>query len=199
MDRTRKCHLEWGNLVTKEHTWYALIDKWILAQKLGTPKKKSHRSYEAQEEGRPKCGYFIPVSKHFLASATVTGFSGCTWVDQSLGDLFFSPCWQEPDVGVSWKALPKPYRYRWGWLQLTGDPNGGLGKKTEEAEEVCNTVGRTTISTNQTHQSSQGLNHQPVSTHEGTHDSSHICGRGWHCPASIGGKALVLWRFISPV
>jgi hypothetical protein len=24
--------------VTKEHTWYALTDKWILAQRLGIPK-----------------------------------------------------------------------------------------------------------------------------------------------------------------
>ena len=30
----RKYHPELGNLVTKEHTWYALTDKWILAQKL---------------------------------------------------------------------------------------------------------------------------------------------------------------------
>ena len=27
-----------GNPITKEHTWYALTDKWILAQKLGIPK-----------------------------------------------------------------------------------------------------------------------------------------------------------------
>jgi hypothetical protein len=27
-------HPEWGNPVTKEHTWYALTDKQILAQKL---------------------------------------------------------------------------------------------------------------------------------------------------------------------
>jgi len=29
-----------------------------------------------------------------------------------------------------------------------------------------------------------------VSTHGGTHGSSHICSRGWLCPASIGVKAL---------
>jgi len=40
------------------------------------------------------------------------------------------------------------------------------------------------------HQSSQGLNHQPMSTHRGTCGSSHICSRGWHCPESIEGKAL---------
>ena len=34
MDRTRKYHPECGNPIVKEHTWYALTDKWILAQKL---------------------------------------------------------------------------------------------------------------------------------------------------------------------
>jgi hypothetical protein len=32
---------EWGNPITKEHTWYALSDKWILAQKFGIPIKIS--------------------------------------------------------------------------------------------------------------------------------------------------------------
>jgi len=31
-------HPEWGNPITKEHTWYALTDKWMLAQKLWLPK-----------------------------------------------------------------------------------------------------------------------------------------------------------------
>ena len=33
-----KYHPEWGNPITKEHTWYTLTDKWILAQKFGLPK-----------------------------------------------------------------------------------------------------------------------------------------------------------------
>jgi len=41
------------------------------------------------------------------------------------------------------------------WLQLTiglnkGTPNGGVREKTEGTEGVCNTIGKTTISTNQT-------------------------------------------------
>jgi hypothetical protein len=28
----------WDNPITKEHTWYALTDEWILAQKLWIPK-----------------------------------------------------------------------------------------------------------------------------------------------------------------
>jgi len=69
-------------------------------------------------------------------------------------------------------------------------PNGGVRKRTEGAEGVCNPIGRTTISTNQTVQSSQGLNHQPKSIHGGTHGTSHICNRGWPCWASMRGEAL---------
>ena len=35
MDGTRRYHSEYGNPITKEHTLYALTDKWIVAQKLG--------------------------------------------------------------------------------------------------------------------------------------------------------------------
>jgi hypothetical protein len=38
MDVPRGHHPEWGNPITKELTWYALTDKWILAQKLRIPK-----------------------------------------------------------------------------------------------------------------------------------------------------------------
>jgi hypothetical protein len=41
-------------------------------------------------------------------------------------------------------------------------------------------------------QSSQKLNHQPKSTHGGTHGSSHICSRGWACQTSMGGEAIGL-------
>jgi hypothetical protein len=37
MDVSGGYHPKWGNPITKEHTWYALTDKWILAQKLRIP------------------------------------------------------------------------------------------------------------------------------------------------------------------
>jgi len=52
-----KNHPEWGNPVTKEHTWQAFTDKWIL-EKAWNTHDTTHRSYEAQEEGRPKCECF---------------------------------------------------------------------------------------------------------------------------------------------
>ena len=69
--------------------------------------------------------------------------------------------------------------------------NGGVRERTEGAEGVvCNPIRRTTISTNQTLQSSQGLNCQPKNMHGGTHGSSCIYSRGWPCLESMGGEAL---------
>jgi hypothetical protein len=44
---------------------------------------------------------------------------------------------------------------------------------------------------------SQGLNHQPKSTHEGTHGSRQICSRGWTCKTQW--EPLVLCRLDAPV
>jgi hypothetical protein len=41
-----------------------------------------------------------------------------------------------------------------------GVPNRGVREATEGVEEVCNSIGRNTISTNQTPQNSKGLSHQ---------------------------------------
>jgi hypothetical protein len=41
-------------------------------------------------------------------------------------------------------------------------------------------------------QSSQGLNHQPKSTHEGIHGSSRIYSRGWPSQSSMGREAFGL-------
>ena len=38
MDISGEYHPEWGNTITKEVTWYALTDKWILSQKPRIPK-----------------------------------------------------------------------------------------------------------------------------------------------------------------
>jgi hypothetical protein len=49
-----------------------------------------------------------------------------------------------------------------------------------------------------TPQSSQELNHQPRSTHGGTHGSSCICSRGWPTWSSVGGEALCPMKVICP-
>jgi hypothetical protein len=50
MDGSRKYHPERGNPVSKEHTWYALSDKWILTQKLRTPKNTIHRHMKLKKK-----------------------------------------------------------------------------------------------------------------------------------------------------
>ena len=70
-------------------------------------------------------------------------------------------------------------------------PNREAREKTEGAEGAWSPIGGTTIRIYQNPQSSQRLNHQPKSTHGGTHGSSHICSRGWPCLTSMGGEALV--------
>ena len=40
MDGSGGYHPGWGNPITKEVTWYALTDKWILAKKRRIPKKQ---------------------------------------------------------------------------------------------------------------------------------------------------------------
>jgi hypothetical protein len=51
-------------------------------------------------------------------------------------------------------------------------------------------IGTKSISTIQTPPSSQELNHQPKSTHGGTHNSSHLCSKGRAYWTSMGGEAL---------
>ena len=70
------------------------------------------------------------------------------------------------------------------------DHNGGVGERTEGPEGVCKPVGRTTISTKQMPQISQGLNYQQENTDGGAHGSSYICSRGRPYLASVGGQVL---------
>ena len=70
------------------------------------------------------------------------------------------------------------------------EPNVEVRGRTEGAEEVCNIIGKTTISTKQTPQSSQELKLQPKKTHGGTHGSSYICSRGWPYLTIMGEKIL---------
>jgi hypothetical protein len=70
------------------------------------------------------------------------------------------------------------------------NPKFRVRGRTEGVERNCNPIGRTTISTNLTIQSSQGLNHQPKSICGGTYVSNCICSRGLPYLSSMGGEAL---------
>jgi hypothetical protein len=60
-------------------------------------------------------------------------------------------------------------------------PNGGVGGRIEGAEGVCNPIERATISSNQTTQSSQGLNCQRKSIHGGTHTMTIETKQNTYC------------------
>ena len=104
-------------------------------------------------------------------------------------------CWQEPNIAVSWKSLPVPDKYIRGCSQpstglSTGSPNEELDKVPKELKGSVAPLGETTIWTNQYPQRSQGINHQPKSSHGGTHGSSCIRSRGWLSWSSVGREAL---------
>jgi len=50
MDGTGKYHPVWGNPITEKHTWYALIDKWLLAQMLELPRCKEHMKLKKDDQ-----------------------------------------------------------------------------------------------------------------------------------------------------
>ena len=52
MDGVGEHHPKRGNPVSKDHSWYALTDKWILAQKLRIPKTQfTYQMMSKKEEG----------------------------------------------------------------------------------------------------------------------------------------------------
>jgi hypothetical protein len=101
-----------------------------------------------------------------------------------------SACWQETDNSCLLRGCVRAWPIQ---MQMIADnhwtehgvPNGRVRGRTEGAEGVCNSIGRTTILTNQTSQSSQGLNHQPKSIHGGIHVSRCTCTRGLPYLASM--------------
>jgi hypothetical protein len=78
------------------------------------------------------------------------------------------------------------------------DPNGEVRARTKVAEGVCHPIGRTTVSTNQTPQSSKRLNYQPKSTHgEPLAPDGYVAEDGLICH-HWEGRHLVLWRLHAP-
>jgi hypothetical protein len=77
-------------------------------------------------------------------------------------------------------------------------PQEGARERTLEAEGVCSPIKGTTIWTNQYPQNSLGLNHQPYSTHGGTHGSSYIYSRGWPSQSTLGGEVLGSMKALYP-
>jgi hypothetical protein len=127
MDVTRKYHPEWGNPITKEHTWYVLTDKWILVQKLRIPKikftvhikfkkKKEDWSVDAsallRRENKTLMGWNMETECGSIEGKAIQRLPHLEihpiYCHQTQ-TLFWMPrnTWQqESDLDDSWKALP---------------------------------------------------------------------------------------------
>ena len=105
MDGTRKCHPEWGNPITKEHTWHALTDKQILVKTKFRILiiQLTHRPYKTQGEKR----------SHQSVDAIVL---------LSRGKWIFSGRYSERGIWEwerSGRGKGDQFRYRWRWGRST--------------------------------------------------------------------------------
>ena len=95
-----------------------------------------------------------------------------------------SPCWQELVIALSWEVLPEPDIQSWK-LTATGISsrvsNGGVGEGTERAEGFAAAWKEQHCQQPKPSRVPWGLDHQPISTHVGTHGTGYVCGRGWPC------------------
>ena len=211
MDGTEKYHPEWGNPTTKEHTWHALTEKWILAQKFKLPKIQStdHMKLKKTDDQSADASVLLRRGNKNIHR-------------QRYGDKVWSRDWRN---GHSETAPPggsahiqptnphnianaKKYMLTGTWYSclLRGSARawqiqrrmlaanhlvengvliGGVRERIEWAKGDCNPI-RTTMPTNQ---SFQGLNHYPKIIHGLTHGSSCIYSRGWPCLSTKGRNA----------
>jgi hypothetical protein len=138
MDVSGGYHPEWCNPITKEHTWYALTDKWILAQKLGILKIQftNHMKLEKKEDQSVDTSVLLRSENKIPMEGVIETKCGTETKGMTIQrlhhlgilsinnhqtqTLLWMPtraCWQEPDIAVSCKALPAPDKYRSGCSQ----------------------------------------------------------------------------------
>jgi hypothetical protein len=68
-------------------------------------------------------------------------------------------------------------------------PNGEVGEGTERSLRGFAVLWKEQQCQQARSPRAPGLDHQPKSTHGGTHGSSYVCDRGWPCWISMGGEA----------
>ena len=155
MDGSGGYHPEWGNPITKEHTWYALIDKWILAQKLRLSKIQfaKHKKIKKKEDQHVDTLFLLRIGNKIpMEGVTETKFGAETegrtiqrlphpgihpinnHQTQTLLHMPARFCWQDTDIGVFCEAMPVPGKYRSGCSQSATGWN--TGPPMEELEKV---------------------------------------------------------------
>ena len=154
---------EWGNLITKEHTWYALTNKWILAQKFWISriqftshmklKKKVDQSVDTLILLRRWNKIHMEGVTDIKCGAETEGMTIqrllhlgvhhiCSNQTQTLLWMPTSSYWQKPVIAVSGVSPPVPNKYRVGSSQSTsglktGSPMKELEKGPEELKGLA--------------------------------------------------------------
>ena len=158
MDVSGGYHPEGGNPITKDVTWYALTDKWILAQKLRIPKIQfaKYMKLKKKEDQSVDTSFLLRMGNKIpMEGVTETKFGAETegrtiqrlphpgihpinnHQTQTLLHMPARFCWQDPDIAVSCEAMPVPGKHRSGCSQSsigwnTGPPMEELEKAPKE-------------------------------------------------------------------
>ena len=158
MDGSGGYHPEWGNPITKELTWYALTDKWILAQKLRIPKIQfaKHMKLKKKEDQSVDTSFLLRMGNKIpMEGVTETKFGDETegrttqrlphpgihpMYNHQTQTLLHMParfCWKDPDRALSCETIPGPSKHRSGCSQsaigwITGPPMEELEKVPKE-------------------------------------------------------------------
>jgi hypothetical protein len=118
--------------ITREHTWYALTDKWILVQKLRIPKIQFAKDVKLKKEESSVDTLILLRRRNKISMEGVTEAKfraetegrtiqrlphpGTHHVNnhptQTLLHMPTRFCWQDPDIAVSCEALLVSGKYR---------------------------------------------------------------------------------------
>jgi hypothetical protein len=155
MDGSGGYHPEWGNPIIKELTWFALTDKWILAQKLRISKiqfAKRMKLKKKEDQSVDTSPLLRIANKIPMEGVTETKFGaemkGMTIqrlphlvihhiISHQMQTLLHMParfCWKDLDIAVSSEAMPVPGKHRSGCSQSAIRWN--TGPPMEELEKV---------------------------------------------------------------
>ena len=140
IDGTRKYHLEWSKPIKKEHTFYVLTDQYMLAQKFLIPKiqfiyhmqlkKSEHQHVDVSVLLRMKnkllkrgntCTKCVAVTKGMAIQRLpyLGNHHNYRHRTKTLLGMPRSACRKEPDLAVSWEALPESNKNRGRCSQTT--------------------------------------------------------------------------------
>ena len=150
MDGSGGHHPEWGNPITKEHTWYALSGKWRLAQKLRIPKIQfaKHMKFKKKEDQSVDISSLLRMGnkRSYRDKVQSRAWRNDHPETAPLGNPPYKQppnpvtrqmptraCWQEPDTAVTCEALLVPGKYRsWSSQSSIGQSTRSPMKELEK-------------------------------------------------------------------